>query len=89
MVVLSTMFAKNIPTQSWRDRAISHLWSGINGHRPIDPSNIEIFEVIDIDGNRPVSASKMEVIDTLDIDGHRPVTANAPESTTVTTDYMD
>lgn len=52
----------------------------IDGHRPIDPSHLEIKEVIDIDGNRPVTESDFDVCKTIDVDGHRPVTDNKIET---------
>lgn len=50
-----------------------NLYIDIDGHRPVDRSDLEVRDIIDIDGSRPVVASDLEVSDILEIDGQRPI----------------
>ena len=61
----------------------------VDGHRPIDPAELELEGTYEEDGKRPVGKSDFEIVDTLEVDGSRPITANKLENTQITTDYID
>ncbi len=61
----------------------------VDGKRPIDPSDLEVEEILDIDGQRPIAKSNFQVQDTLEIDGSRPIVSDNTVDSQIPTDYVD